>query len=143
VLKILHAIKVASLRWQPLPALMRGGRVLSHSPKGDTVRRNGILRVWIILVLGGFAASALSAEVRSPDPSTRANATALAAQQAPRAAAQEILMVEGTISRVDPHTGQVEVQTSEGVSALSFAPHAVKALQVGQPVVVELVPRHE
>lgn len=104
---------------------------------------NGKLLLWVMLVIIGLALSALSAEVHSPDPSARANETALAAQQALQAAEQEILMVKGSISKVDTHTGRVEVQTAEGISTLSFAPETVKALQMGQPVVVELVPRQE
>ncbi len=101
------------------------------------------LLLWTMLLLGEVSSSALAAEVRSPDPSARVNETALAAQQALRAAGQEILMVKGAISKVDQHTGQVEVQTPQGASILSFTPDAVKALQVGQPAVVELVPRQE
>ena len=99
--------------------------------------------LWTMLLIGGLAPSALCAEARSPDPSARAQETALAAQQALRAAGQEILMVKGAISKVDRHTGRVEVQTPQGPSILSFTPDAVKALQVGQPAVVELVPRQE
>jgi|GEM_PF-6334879 len=104
---------------------------------------NGSLLVLATLLLVGLASSAVAEEAHPPDPSTRANETALAAQRALVAAGQEILMAEGTISKVDPRTGQVEVRTSHGLSTLSLAPDAVKALKVGQPAVVELVPRQE
>ena len=104
---------------------------------------NRNLLLWAMLWIGGLSPSAFSAEVRPFDPSARANNTALAAQQALRAADQEILMVDGAISKIDAQTGQVEVQTPQGVSILRLAPEAVKALKVGQPAVVELVPRQK
>ncbi len=97
----------------------------------------------VIFLIGVFVTSALGAEVRSPDASMRANDTALTAQQALQAAEQQTLIVQGLINKIDLHTGQVEVQTPQGVSTLSLSPNGVKALKVGQPVVVELVPRQE
>jgi len=107
------------------------------------MRSNGTLLLCTAFLIGGLVPSALAAEARAPDPTARANQTALAAQQALQAAEQEIFIVKGTISKVDSHTGQVEVQTPHGLSTLSFAPDAVKVLKVGQPAVVELVPRQE
>lgn len=102
-----------------------------------------LLLAWGSLLLGGLVSPVFSAETSTPDPSARANETALAAQQALQAATQKTLMVTGTISKVDLHTGQVEVQTPQGRSTLSLEPETVKGLKVGQAAVVELVPRQE
>lgn len=107
------------------------------------MRNNVKLLAWALLFTGGLATAALSAEGSQPDPAARATETALAAQQALQAAEQEIYTVKRSICKIDPHTGQVEVQTPQGLSTLSLTPDAAKRLQVGQPAVVELVPRQD
>jgi hypothetical protein len=115
----------------------------SESHQGASWMSNRTLLLWTVLWIAGLAAAVFAAEVDLPDPAARANQTALAAQQALQAATQGIFSVQGTISKIDHNTGQVEVKSSQGISTLSLAPEAVKELKVGQTVIVELVPRHE
>ena len=46
--------------------------------------------------------------------------------------------IQGTINKVDPSTGMVELKTDNGTMELNFTPDSVKNFKEGQQVVLEL-----
>jgi hypothetical protein len=54
--------------------------------------------------------------------------------------AEEGEKVQGTISRIDPVSGKVELQTEEGLMQFSLAPEDAEQFKVGDKVEVELGP---
>jgi len=86
-----------------------------------------------LLLTGGVAIAALAAE-ESHHPGTLGSASAPTRHTAAVNAATE----RGTISKIDPRTGKIEVKTARGTAEVYSEPDFAKHFKEGEPVTLEL-----
>ena len=86
-----------------------------------------------ILLTGGIAGAALAAQ-ESPHPGVLGSASAPAMQAGTANEATE----RGTISKIDPSTGKMEVKTARGTAEVYSTPEAAKHFKAGEAVTLEL-----
>ena len=86
-----------------------------------------------ILLTSGIASAALAAQ-ESPQPGVSGNVSAPAMQGGAANEATE----RGTIGKIDPSSGKMEVRTARGTAEVYSPPEAVKHFKEGEAVTLEL-----
>src|SRR5712692_911274 len=103
-----------------------------HDTGGWCMKTGGIL-LCAFLLSGGVASGALAAE-ESPHPGPLGSALAPALQTGMGTEATE----RGTIGKIDPHTGKIEVKTARGTAEIYREPDFAKHFKAGEEVTLEL-----